>query len=271
MCHNDTKIIDESVFFMKFVKKKIMVLPVEQFQPGLSVDCVIFGFHEDELKILLMKLKNLEKWTLPGGFVDRAKDIEQQAAFVLKQRTGLDHIFLQQFHIFGDLARNDSEHVRQLVEKQIIPVEWRSWFEQRFVTVGYYALVEYSKVQKPTPDDISERCEWCSIKAIPELILDHRKIIDRAHQTLKKELNTQPIGLNLLPEYFTMPELQALYETVLEKKLDRRNFSRKMLSYDILITTSERRTGSPHKAPRLYKFDLDKYRQAMEAGLRSGW
>jgi ADP-ribose pyrophosphatase YjhB (NUDIX family) len=244
---------------------------INKLHPGLSIDCVIFGFHENELKVLLLKLKHLNKWALPGGFGDQDKDVDAEAAEVLKQRTGLENIFLRQFYLFGNVSRNDPDHVREMTEQGVISGAKKNWFNQRFVTVGYYALVEYSKVKKPTADFISEFCGWCALHEVPELMLDHDLILDRAHRTLKKELNNQPIGLNLLPDQFTMPELQALYETVLEKKLDRRNFRRKILSYDILVHTNERRTGVAHKAPMLYRFDKEKYREAMTNGFRSTW
>lgn len=242
-----------------------------KLHPGLSIDCVIFGFHENELKVLLLKLKNLNKWALPGGFVDLNKDVDAEAAEVLKQRTGLENIFLRQFYLFGDVSRNEADHVKKMTEQGVISPKNRAWFEQRFVTVGYYALVEYSKVEAPSADYISEICDWCAIGELPDLMLDHRRILERAHTTLKRELNNRPIGLNLLPDQFTMPELQALYETVLDKKLDRRNFRRRILSYDILIPTNKRRTGVAHKAPMLYEFDKEKYLEAMAFGFRSVW
>lgn len=244
---------------------------IENLHPGLSIDCVIFGFHENELKVLLIKLKNDDRWALPGGFVQKDCDVDDEAVRVLKQRTGLENIFLKQFHLFGKVSRSTPGHADKMVARQVIPPELKEWFDQRFVTVGYYALVEYSKVKAPTPDITSELCDWRPLADLPPLILDHREILDTAHSTLKKALNDQPIGLNLLPVHFTMPELQALYETVLEKQLDRRNFRRKMLGYGILRQTDKRRTGGAHKAPLLYEFDLQKYHGAIEKGLQSSW
>lgn len=246
-------------------------LEIDKLHPGLSVDCVIFGFHENELKVLLLKLKGLQRWALPGGFVRKDKDVDKEAVRVLKYRTGLDNIFLKQFHLFGDVKRNVPDHASSLVAKRVIPQELKAWFQQRFITVGYYALVEYSKVSEPTPDLTSESCDWHSIHDIPDLMLDHREILRTAHQALKRELNYHPVGLDLLPRQFTLPELQALYETILERNLDRRNFRRKMLSYDILIPTRERRTGGRHKAPLLYEFDQKKYKKAVDGDLKSGW
>ncbi len=219
----------------------------------------------------MLKMKTMDKWALPGGFVSHEEDVDKAAINVLQRRTGLTDIFLHQFYLFGEVKRKEPDITQKLIRTGIIEPDMEEWFEQRFVSLGYYALVDYAHVQRPKPDPISDKCEWMAIHELPELILDHDQIVRRAHETLKKELHYQPIGINLLPEKFTMPELQALYETVLEKELDRRNFRRKMLSYGILIKTKERRKGGAHKAPILYKFEKTKYLQAIEKGFNSGW
>lgn len=248
-----------------------MKLDISKFHPGLSVDCVLFGFHQNELKVLLLELKNSDLWALPGGFVEHEINVDDAAVNVLKERTGLTDIFLQQFHFFGDVGRGRPEHVDKLIRDGLITEESREWFEQRFNTVGYYALVEYSRVKDPQPDHTSSRCTWQPIHQLPQLMLDHNQIVEMALRTLKKALNDQPIGMNLLPDLFSMPELQALYETVLDKKLDRRNFRRKMLSYEILERTEEKRTGGAHKPPVLFKFNKEKYEQAVLNGFKSDW
>lgn len=244
-------------------------MKTENLMPSLSIDCVIFGFHENELRVLLLRMKNMDKWALPGGFVRGNKDVDEEAVNVLTKRTGLGDIFLNQFHLFGKKNRNRRGHAKRLVKKNVLSPDLQSWFEQRFATVGYYALVEYSKVKKPTVDSISEAIEWCPILDLPDLIIDHQEIIDKAHNVLKRELNFQPVGLNLLPDEFTMPELQGLYETILEKKIDRRNFRRKILGFDILIDTGKKRMGTAHKAPILYKFNKEKYADALASGLQT--
>ncbi len=228
----------------------------------LSVDCVIFGFHENELKVLLIRWKD-GPWCLPGGFVKKEESIDTSASRILEERTGLDDIFLQQFHIFGDPHREKNK-------KDFNSKLKGSWIMDRFVTVGYYALVEYSKVN-PEPDWLSDECEWWDIHSIPSLVYDHNAILDKALEVLRFSLNDHPIGYNLLPEKFTMPELQRLYETILDKEIDRRNFQKKILSLDILVRLEERKTGGAHKAPYLYRFDKRKYDRALKEGLTGGF
>jgi len=247
------------------------LLETEQLQPGLSIDCVIFGFHDDKLKVLVLKMKNINKWALPGGFVSKNKDVETEATNILQNRTGLKNIFLRQFHLFGDLKRNSNSHINVLIKNKLITNSLRAWFSQRFVTIGYYALIQLNKSHIFTPDYFSETCEWRALNDLPKMILDHKKIIRYAYKTLQQELNYQPIGLNLLPKQFTMTELQTVYETILDKSLDRRNFRRKMLNYGILINTNKKRLGGRYKSPFLYEFDLVKYNLALQNGLNSGW
>jgi 8-oxo-dGTP diphosphatase len=240
------------------------------FMPSLSLDCVIFGFHENELKVLLLKMKSAQQWALPGGFIYRNEDIEAAAIRVLRERTGLHDIFLQQFQVFGDPARSDKKFHLELFKKEGIKLPKGHWILDRFLTVGYYALVDFVDVS-PKPDFSSEACEWQDLHEIRTLFMDHKHILDKALETLRLQLNHQPIGYNLLPKKFTMPELQKLYETILDKKLDRRNFQRRMLGYGIVKRLHETRKGGAHKAPYLYSFDQRKYKKALQEGLQGGW
>lgn len=237
----------------------------QYFMRHISVDCVIFGFHENQLKVLLLKWKDLQQWCLPGGFVYKDEHIDASARRILTERTGLDNIFLKQFYAFGDPNREWSK-------RKNVPLNLKkgSWLMERFVTVGYWALVEFSKV-KPTPDELSDECRWWDINKIPKLVLDHNNIVEKALESLRINLNDYPVGNTLLPDKFTMPELQQLYETILDKKLDRRNFQKKMIALDIFQRLNERKRGGAHKAPYLYKFNLRKYQKAMKLGLRFGF
>lgn len=242
----------------------------EIYLPSLSVDCVIFGFHAGELKVLLLKWKHSNKWALPGGFVYKDEDVENAAIRVLNERTQLKDIFLQQFYLFGDVKRSDEKHAEKLLREAGVKNLDTHWLMQRFVTAGYYALVEYAKV-KPVPDVLSSECTWHNITDLPDLIIDHKEIIEKGLQALRRQLNYQPVGYNLLPEEFTIKELQLIYETILSKKLDRANFQRKILSYGILDKKEKHYSGGAHKAPYLYSFNKESYFKALENGLSKEW
>jgi 8-oxo-dGTP diphosphatase len=242
----------------------------ENYQPGLSIDCVIFGFHDNQLKVLLIKTKYNDKWGLPGGFVPIDEDIDQAAITVLYGRTGLEGIFLRQFSTFGAVKRNDNHFNTRVLNFFEIPIEEGKWYASRFITVGYYALVDFLKTV-PQPDGNNEIVEWVDHYAVQDLILDHKEILDKALETLRMELNLMPVGYNLLPEKFTIPELQKLYETILGRKLDRRNFLRKITSIGILTKLDEKKGNVAHKAPNLYSFDQDKYNEVVRNGLHQGW
>ncbi|MBP6556787.1 MAG: NUDIX hydrolase [Flavobacterium sp.] len=241
----------------------------ENYHPGLSIDCVIFGFYDDELKVLLIKSKHMGNWSLPGGFVKINEDINTAALSVLQERTGIEGIFLRQFATFGSLSRNDNTRNEALLDYYKISKEKRKWFLQRFVTIGYYALVDFKKIQPNLNTD--EEIEWIDHKNVPELILDHNEILEKALQTLRRELNLMPVGYTLLAEKFTISELQKLYETILGKQLDRRNFLRKINTIGILIKLDEKKSNVAHKAPNLYSFDVEKYQEVLKNGINQGW
>lgn len=241
----------------------------QHFLNHISLDCVVFGFHNNQLKVLLIRRKYTKEWALPGGFVREDESIEVAANRVLQERTGLDDIFLKQFNVFSEPERaKRNPIVQDLIDSGANPD--LKWFDQRFISVGFYALVDFSKVE-PTPDSISDLCAWKNLDELDSLILDHLQILNKALETLRLQLNYQPLGYNLLAEKFTMPELQRLYETILAKELDRRNFQRKILSYGILNKLEERKTGGAHKAPYLYEFNLENYQKALQNGLYGGW
>lgn len=241
----------------------------KNFLDHISIDCVVFGFHEFDLKVLTLEMKFTKEHALPGGFLKNDESLEDAAKRILMERTGLDKIFLRQFKVFSDPERaKTNAALKDLIESGSNPD--LHFFEQRFISVGFFALVEYTKV-KPTPDSFSTKCDWIGVNDKVSLILDHRQIINEALKELRLQLHYQPIGLKLLPKKFTMPELKKLYEVILGKELDRRNFQRKILSYKILIKQNERRTGGAFKAPFLYEFDLKNYQQALENGLSGGW
>lgn len=250
--------------------ESIVVNGATVFLPSVSVDCVIFGFHDNEMKVLLLQMKHTDEFGLPGGFVLKDEALDEAATRVLQERTGLTDIFLQQFATFGEPHRSDKKFHVKAMKKEGITVDKNNWLLQRFITVGYYALVDFSKVI-PKVDELSVSCSWYHLQSLPTLMMDHYLILNKALETLQQQINHQPIGYNLLPQKFTMPELQKLYEAILNKQLDRRNFQRKILVYGILKKLKEVKQGVAHKAPFLYSFDLKKYNQALKNGYTGGW
>ncbi|MFN8345009.1 MAG: NUDIX domain-containing protein [Spirosomataceae bacterium] len=227
-----------------------------EYLPSVSVDCVIFGFHEHQLKVLLLEFKNTKAFALPGGFVFKGESTDEAAQRILWERTGVKDIYLEQFYTFGEQYRGNWEVHKATMAAFGFELEADHWLLQRFISIGYYALVDFSKVQS-TPDIFSDRSEWYDIHQIPELILDHNRIIDRALETLRMMVDHKPVGFNLLSETFTMNELQSLYETILDKKLLRANFQRKMLSLGILERVEKKFSGKAHKPPYVYRINPD--------------
>ncbi len=227
----------------------------------LSIDCVIFGFHDASLKVLLVKVLETDSWMLPGGYIMKNENTDVAAHRILQERTGVHNLFLNQFKVFGNTDRTNG-----FLDNIDIPL----WHKNRFISIGYYALVDYTMVT-PVIDFLSDDCQWISIDEIPSLLMDHNTILQSALTTIRQQINFKPIGLNLLPEIFTMPELQCLYEVILNKKLNRGSFYRKIMKYNILDKLDETRKGGAHKAPNLYKFNQQRYTEALENGFREIW
>lgn len=223
------------------------------FLPGLAIDTVIFGFHERQLRILILEYRNTGLFALPGGFISDLEDLDAAAKRILKERTGLENIYLEQFHVFGDRSRHDPSSMRTIMKKNKIEITPGHWLLKRFVSVGYYALIDFTKAT-PRPDHMSDRCEWYDLGSLPPLMQDHALIVKKALATLRKDLDGQLIGFNLLPQSFTISDLQSLYETVLGEKLNRSSFQRRILGLDILKRVEKKYSGGAHKAPYLYQF-----------------
>lgn len=216
-------------------------------RPSLTVDCVVFGLDDENLKVLLIQ-RDLEpfqgKWALPGGFVRIGETLDDAAKRELSEETGVSNVYLEQLYTFGDLHRDPRERV---------------------VTVSYYALVKLSDHRiKATTD--ARNAGWFAISDTPKLAFDHDKILEIALGRLKSKLRYQPIGFELLPVKFTLTKLQKLYETVLERELDKRNFRKKILSMDLLIELDEIEQDVAHRAARLYSFDEKKYQRLAKKG-----
>lgn len=219
----------------------------EYARPALTVDCVVFGLDEGDLKVLLIqrKLKPYKnRWALPGGFVRLDESLDEAARRELAEESGVKNVYLEQLYSFGDLNRDPRERV---------------------VTVAYYALVKLAGHDVKASTD-AENAAWFSVDEAPALAFDHQKILDAALARLKAKVRYEPIGFELLPTKFALSELQHLYEVCLEEKIDKRNFRKKILSMGLLIETNEIQKDVAHRAARLYRFDEKKYRQLKKRG-----
>ena len=222
--------------------------------PGISVDCVLFCFHENQLKYLTLKFLNSEVWSLPGGVVGIKEGINDAAKRVLNERTGLSGIFLEQFYCFGEFGRNVNARLEfEKIKSDIFrTTDDLDWISSRFITLGYLAVVDYSKVNV-SPGDISDQFLWQDVTEYRQLFLDHNEIVAKALVKLRECLDTKLIAFSLLPETFTMSEIQQVYETILGTSIVRTNFQRKILSLDILERIEKKYSGGAHKAPYLYR------------------
>lgn len=213
-----------------------------QFESIFSVDCVIFGFDEGELKMLLIERNEdpFRGWfALPGNFVENNESIESAAERILYELTGLKGIFMEQYHTFGELGRHP---------------------QGRVLTVAYYAMIRLNGQKELKPiSNYARQAVWVNVKEMPELAFDHSKIFKKGFDKIRNKISYQPIAFELLPEKFTLTQLQSLYEVILNKKLDKRNFRKKMLAYDILKELDEKQKGVSYRAAKLYKFDKRKY------------
>jgi 8-oxo-dGTP diphosphatase len=217
----------------------------DQVKTLLAVDCIIFGFDKKNLKILLIK-RDFEpergRWSLMGGFLQPTETLDEAATRVLNHLTGLDNVYMEQLRAYSALDRD--------------PVE-------RTVSVSYYALINITEDTKLN-DNFSAK--WFDINEAPNLIFDHNNMISHAMSRLRHRAGTKPIGFELLPEKFTMKQLQTLYEAILGEKLDKRNFINKINGLDILLKTEEKDMKSSRKGSFLYMFDQVKYNAKVSDG-----
>ena len=216
-------------------------------RPALTVDVVVFALDSEDLQVMLIKrtLKRFAgSWALPGGFVHVGESLDQAARRELSEETGLRGFFLEQLYTFGEVARDPREHV---------------------VTVAYYALVGIDGHAVQASTDASEAC-WFAVSDLPKLAFDHEKIVDVALQRLRSKVRYQPIGFEMLPKKFTLRQLQRLYEIILDRELDKRNFRKKIHALEILEPLDEVEQGVAHRAAQLYRFDTKRYDRMLRGG-----
>lgn len=234
-------------------------LSAKHYIPQLSIDCVVFGYKHGELKVLASKLAlGKALWALPGGFIEQAEGIDTAASRILKERTGLENLYLEQFRVFGagdrfNKSLSEVMHEAKQTHALFFDDSVAEWLNQRFVSIGYYALVDINKVN-PQKGDFDESISWYPVRALPSMIIDHNEMVGYALEALRQNLDQKLIGFNLLPETFTMREVQELYEAVYDKPFARNNFQKKILDLGVLERLEKKFTGAANKAPYLYRF-----------------
>ncbi len=227
----------------------------------LSIDCVIFGYKNKELKVLICKFKfGKGLWGLPGGYILKTEGIDNAARRILRERTALDKIYLEQFRVFGDENRIVANRSRKMMKAELakfdrkqFDAETTKWMTSRFVSIGYYALVDIDKIH-PQTGEFEKSLEWRNIKDIPKMTYDHNQIVKYALEALRQHLDQKLIGFNLLPEIFTMKEVKELYEAIYDRPFARNNFQKKILDLNVLERLEKKYTGAQNKAPYLYRF-----------------
>lgn len=214
---------------------------------ALSIDCLIFGFKKNELDILLVQHGegiSKGKWALPGGWIKYMESIDDSAARILNELTGVSKIYLEQLKAFGDVSRYPTKRV---------------------ITIAYYALVKPENYTLH-PGFTAADAQWFRISEVPPLLYDHQQILQEGMNYLKHKVRHEPIGFNLIPKKFTLLQLQQLYEAILDKKLDKPNFRRKLMKMNLLEPCKEKQTAVSHRAANLFRFDKRNYNKLTEKG-----
>jgi 8-oxo-dGTP diphosphatase len=227
--------------------------------PQVSINCVIFGFHEKSLKVVVNKISLVDTTlvVLPGGYIGQKEDLSNAVERIVYESTGLENILFKQFAVFGDRNRSFGNEFSSLSKTVAGPdQEILKWISKRFLSICYLALVDFNKIDlKPT--QFLEAAHWLSVDKVKTLAMDHSDIVKSARQTLLKELPYSPIASNLLPAKFTLPELHALAEAILGRSIDRPNFRRKILKSDLIVKVGQDASGKRRPAD-LYAFRYGK-------------
>lgn len=216
-------------------------------RPSVTTDCVIFGFDGNSLKVLLIE-RGIEpykgQWAFPGGFLNPEETAEEGALRELREETGLEAAYIDQFHTYTDPKRDPRDRV---------------------ITIAYYALV---RIQEVKGGDDAAKARWFSLDEVPQLAFDHDRILRDAMKELRERIHFEPVGFELLPEKFTMKDLQMMYEAILDVKFDKRNFSKKMMHYELLNQLDETVWPTAKREAVLYSFNKENYELFKKKGFQ---
>jgi 8-oxo-dGTP diphosphatase len=214
---------------------------------ALSIDCVIFGFKNKSLNILVVKHgqgTTKGQWALPGGWIKYNESVDDAANRILTAQTSVSKIYLEQFQTFGEVNRFPAKRV---------------------LTVSYYALVNTADYELHAGNSVSDT-KWFNVKEVPKMAFDHNLIFSKCFKFLQHKIQHEPIGFNLLPKKFTLLQLQELYEAILDKELDKPNFRRKLLKMNLLVDCNEKQNDVAHRAAGLFRFDKKNYDKLIDKG-----
>lgn len=236
-----------------FKMDKPTVFKSSDFIAQLSVDTVIVGYENGQLKCLLLRLG--EKWMLPGGYIGQQEDVVEATHRILESRTGLKDQHIKFLQIFGAPDRNfehEWENFVDNIEDSKVEIDDLSWFTKRFITLAYYALVDIAKTQ-PRISTLDDEWQWFDLAELPEMWMDHKKIARAAHERLKSDIKHEVVSYKLLPSRFTMPELHQLHQVILGENIDRSRFQKKMLSSGFFKRLPKLQKEAPGRKPYQYK------------------
>ncbi len=249
---------------LEFIRKEL-----KRCIPQLSINCVIFWFDGDTLQIPVVQPINADIWSIPGGYIYQNEDIDEAAKRILYNQTQLNNLLLSQFGTFGSAKRAFDKEIILFTESGF-PQDIVEYMSQRFVTIGYYSIVGSVKTKLKT-DPFFKDVKWINVKDADTLALDHSQLVVEAVKTLRQELQSKPLISSFMPDTFTIPELQKLYEAILGRPVDRGNFRQRILKTKILVKigTSKEKTGS--RPPILYKLNKSVYLNSLTQDVKLGF
>jgi 8-oxo-dGTP diphosphatase len=244
---------DTNYYFCLMNLKQFFEKGDDYFLPNLSIDMVIIGYSDHQLKCLLLRIG--DKWMVPGGHIKRDESVNDAAKRILKIRTNLEKPYLKFLSVFGEKDRMFSTELKEYFEKIGLPWKEEYWINARFVTLAYYSLVNMDNTH-PALGEFDEEISWFNMNDLPDMWMDHKSIVLEAREKLKEDIKHEHMTYNLLPKEFTMPELHQLHQTILEEKLDRSRFQKRMLSSGIFERLPKLQKETPGSNPFQYRVKI---------------
>ncbi|MEM7380845.1 MAG: NUDIX domain-containing protein [Bacteroidota bacterium] len=242
---------------------------IPKFIPQLSVNCMIFRFCDQKLQVSVVQPIKSDFWAIPGGFVYQDESIEEAARRTIVEHTQVSDLILSQFGTYGQADRNFKEEFSAFAESLIAP-DIYEWLSNRFVTIGYYSILGDLTIEL-RKNPLFEKVQWMNIEDIEQLALDHTDLVMEARKVMARELLSKPLLLSFMPDTFTIPELQKLYEAILGRSVDRGNFRQKMLKSKSLVKIGPSQAKTKSRPPDLYKLDRKNYLRSLSENFKFGF